>query len=63
MGLRKPVPRPGTIHYFERPPEQPPTPPTWRHRLHNVLIDAMMLVGGAAAVYGLLIHPLMRHLH
>jgi hypothetical protein len=61
MGLRAPAPRSGTIHSF--PPQPPAQPPIWRHRLHNALLECMVLAGAAAAVYGFLIHPLMRHYH
>jgi hypothetical protein len=61
MGLRAPLQRSGTIHYFEKPPAA--QPPLWRHRAHDLLIEAMMLAGVAAIVYGFVIHPILRHIH
>jgi hypothetical protein len=52
-------PQSGKLYSFERPPEAP----KWRHRLHDVLAEGMILVGAAAAIYGFVIHPLLRHPH
>lgn len=66
MGLSAPIQKQhtGRIHRLElqsQPAEKGGM--ALRYKLHNILTGGMIIVGAAAAAYGLLIHPLIRHMH